>query len=69
LLPKINKVITSLPDCQLVFQPLAPSAQVYTFDEAHPALADQHYLRSPEQNKMLERERTAMAAEQEKATK
>ena len=40
--------------------------KVYAFDEAHPALAEQHYLRTLEQNRMLERERITAAAEQEK---
>ena len=52
-----------LPPFALQAIPSPPSPlQTYTFDEAHPALADQHYLRTTEQNKMLEQERTAVAA-------
>ncbi|GAX73021.1 hypothetical protein CEUSTIGMA_g473.t1 [Chlamydomonas eustigma] len=36
--------------------------KAFQFDEAHPALAEQHYLRSPEQNLLLEKERLALAA-------
>ena len=35
----------------------------YAFDEAHPALAEQHYLRTPDQNRMLEKERIVLAAD------
>ena len=52
-----------LPPFALQAIPSPPSPlQTYTFDEAHPALADQHYLRTMEQNRMLEQERTAVGA-------
>ena len=41
------------------------SWKVYAFDEAHPALAEQHYLRTMEQNRMLEMERMDAAKERE----
>ena len=40
----------------------------YAFDEAHPALAEQHYLRTREQNRMLEKERIIMAADGARST-
>ncbi len=39
--------------------------QVYAFDEAHPALAEQHYLRTPEQERLLKAE-AAHAVDQAK---
>lgn len=40
--------------------------QAFGFEEAHPALAEQHYLRTPEQNRMLEKEAIKAAKEARK---
>lgn len=39
-----------------------PPQHVYSFDEAHPAIAEQHYLRSPDQDALLQEERRRAAA-------
>ncbi len=38
-----------------------------SFDDAHPALADQHYLRSEAQNQAIAAERVRLAAEAERS--
>lgn len=40
--------------------------KMYSFDEAHPAIAEQHYLRSADQNGLLDKERASMAKKKER---
>ncbi|PNH10404.1 hypothetical protein TSOC_002848 [Tetrabaena socialis] len=57
----------SQPRSQGLHVPLTPSQ--YSFDEAHPAMAEQHYARSPAQEAVLQTERRKMQQEKMRAAR
>ncbi|GLC54736.1 hypothetical protein PLESTB_000900700 [Pleodorina starrii] len=57
----------SQPRSQGAHVPL--SQRYFSFDEAHPALAEQHYIRSPAQERALQTERRKLQEEKMRATR